>query len=271
MIGKRMRTIRLMALIGAVAWLALLPVDAGADSPQEGDIPPPDEPALCQTDVPICCGETCGPRRPCCDGTICSDTLRCVPEVCRTCGGRGCEVNFLECTGRCQPPACCGETCSAYRPCCSGTICNLGRCVPEACNECGQQGCAVNYLTCTAECATPQCCLQSCTTSAQCCLGTVCRQTASGERQCVPRACEECGGMTPTCSVDDQCRVSCAPPPTCGDQCQTSAQCGGGLVCRQFSSVRRCVPAQFDDECRRCGAAGCGFNSATCEVVCADR
>ena len=219
-------------------------------------------------DLPICCGESCSGVRPCCEGTVCSANGRCVPEICGTCGSRGCNVNFLDCSGGCMPPACCGESCDAVRTCCEGTVCSeQHRCVPETCTTCGQMGCAVDYETCTGTCARPDCCLTACTTSAQCCAGTICREQ-NGVRRCVPDSCADCRGDTPSCRVSDTCQAECRPPERCGQVCSGEADCGEGLSCYAFSSNSRCVPLSFEDDCRRCGAAGCNFNGRDCDVTC---
>ncbi|MCA9566025.1 MAG: hypothetical protein KC561_21155 [Myxococcales bacterium] len=229
-----------------------------------------------EPNVPICCGETCSVSRPCCDGTVCSSEGRCVPEACRSCGGRGCQVNLLECTGQCRPPACCGESCSAARPCCDGTVCSSdGRCVPRSCSACGEVGCVVDYETCTGECATPSCCLDTCTTSAQCCAGTTCRDMGEEGRRCVPNTCEQCAATptTPSCSIGENCAATCVPSPSCGEVCTTSAQCGESTICREVggNGQRRCVPETFNEICGACGARGCSFNPLTCEIQCVSR
>lgn len=254
--NRRPPVLSAVALFAVTLFAFGLPSRAGAQAPDS-------------TGPPICCGETCSAARPCCDGTVCSADGRCVPEVCGTCGDRGCSVNLMECTGACRPPACCGESCGGGRPCCEGTVCSVeGRCVPRVCRSCGNSGCRVDYTTCSAECAQPDCCRQPCTTSASCCAGTVCRELG-GQRQCVPEACAECGGATPQCRVDDSCRAECAPPAECGRACTTSAECGGGLVCFSFSpDRRRCVLPEFESECSRCGSAGCNFSARDCSVTC---
>ena len=220
------------------------------------------------TDMPICCGETCSAERPCCDRTVCSSDGRCVPEVCESCGSAGCNVNFLNCSGACMPPACCGESCDAVRTCCDGTVCSeQGRCVPANCTSCGTLGCLVDYEACTGSCAQPDCCLDPCTTSAHCCAGTICREL-NGVRQCVPETCADCRGETPSCRVNASCQAECGPPERCGQACSNDGDCGTGLQCYAFSTNSRCVPLSFEDDCRRCGASGCNFNGRDCDVGC---
>ncbi len=151
------------------------------------------------------------------------------------------------------PPICCGESCSADRPCCDGTVCSEnGQCVPDVCSTCGSNGCRVNFITCSAECAPPSCCGESCGAARPCCDGTVC----SSDGRCVPQQCTQCGDVG--CVVDyDVCSAHCAVPECCLSECTTSAQCCAGTVCRERSGVRQCVPRRCDD---------CTGDMPTCQV-----
>lgn len=171
---------------------------------------------------PVCCGETCGPGRPCCDGTACGSNGRCVPEVCRDCGDRGCMVDYRTCSATCATPECCSDVCVDDDDCCGGTVCRTStaggldrRCVPPECDQCqGMTSICVVDDQCGATCMAPPGCGESCVTSATCGANLVCREFASTGRRCVPEgfdeACEACGrygcAFTPA-----SCSLTCAP------------------------------------------------------------
>jgi hypothetical protein len=132
--------------------------------------------------------------------------------------------------------------------------------VASACTGGGGQICS------DVQCNAPTCCGGACSTDADCCRGTVC--STSG--RCIPESCVACGELG--CLVDfAACDAVCIPPDRCGEPCANDAECGQGARCEAFpSGSLLCVPDAFDDQCRACGAGGCTFSPASCEVSCTE-
>jgi hypothetical protein len=175
-------------------------------------------------------------------------------------------------TVQCNPPTCCGASCSSSADCCDETVCSAsGRCIPARCVGCGELGCRVDFDACTAECAAPASCGELCGSDADCATGTSCRASVTGELRCYPDACTSCDGLTPLCRIDDACGVSCVAPERCGEECAPGSDCGPSAVCHAFpSGVSRCVPLDFEGACSFCGSLGCSFWPSTCDVTCQD-
>jgi hypothetical protein len=129
-------------------------------------------------------------------------------------------------------------------------------------------GCRVDFALCTAECALPSSCGERCDADADCASGTLCRPSVTGETRCYPATCASCGGLTPLCSVDDDCSVECIPPERCGSPCSVDADCGADAICYAFSVGGYCVPAAFESACAPCGLRGCVIDTSECTVIC---
>jgi len=271
-ISPRLRWLRRLFLGAAAAVVAACATDVAA--PEEARTPvkkPQKEGGVCadvQCKAPACCGQGCSAASPCCEGTVCTQEGKCVPEACQGCPA-GCKVNFQSCTMECAAPTCCLAPCVTDAECCAGTVCTQeGKCVPELCKGCGA-GCTVNAKTCTAACSPPACCGAPCETDAQCCAGTSCGDAGGGKRSCLPAACAACGGLESACQVDDAtCEGRCVAPPSCNDTCKADADCGPGAVCNQFDGgKKKCVPLGYSAACAACGAH-CYFKGETCQVAC---
>ncbi len=121
-------------------------------------------------------------------------------------------------------------------------------------------------------CAPPPCCGDVCRSDQDCCPETVCRSSPGGDGRCYPEACDDCGGLTPLCSLTSgiACTFECVAPTSCGESCSGDAECGYGSYCNSFSNgSRRCVPDAFKDECAACGVVGCLFDASSCTLSCA--
>lgn len=171
----------------------------------------------------------------------------------------------------CKPPSCCGAACQDGSQCCPGTICGpTNRCVPASCQSCGEVGCTVDFVLCTAACSKPACCLKACASDGDCCPGARCAANTMGEKRCTPKTCDACDGLTPICQVSAMCDVACAPPPSCGAVCHTDGECGVHSGCHSFlDGAKYCVPDAFQAQCNACGPKGCLFHPDRCEVECA--
>ncbi len=171
---------------------------------------------------------------------------------------------------QCNAPTCCGASCASNADCCAETVCSTsGRCIPSRCTGCGELGCVVDFDACTAECAPPASCGELCGSDADCAAGTSCRPSVDGDLRCYPDACTGCGGLTPLCSIDGACGVTCVAPQRCGESCTPGDDCGSSSVCYTFpSGVSYCVPEAFEGACRACSPLGCSFHPTSCEVTC---
>lgn len=264
---QAMRAIRTTLLVVLGAALLGTPAQAQEDGTEH---------LLCQgTTRPNCCGATCGPTQRCCRGTVCSQSGRCIPRECAECGDRGCTVDYETCEATCGPISCCFASCWTDTDCCSGAVCRATsagarQCVPAACSECTAQGLPCEVTDdCEPVCGTPSCCHALCRSDRDCCMGTACMRTTGNERRCMPAACRDCTGMRPTCQASSECEATCIGPPSCGERCNTNADCGAGALCHQFSrELRLCVPTGFEAACRACGTVGCRFNGTECDVDC---
>ena len=170
----------------------------------------------------------------------------------------------------CRPPVCCGAVCQTNAQCCPGTICGKElRCAPAACAGCGEIGCTVDYLKCTATCSKPACCLKACNVDGDCCPGARCQLDTKATKLCMPKACDSCDGFKPICSLNAMCDLKCLPPATCGTKCNIDNECGVNNKCYAFpGGDKLCVPAIFQPACNACGPKGCLFYPDKCGVEC---
>jgi hypothetical protein len=221
------------------------------------------------------CGGTCGT---CGFDEVTTELLACVDGACvpgctptpvlcetRSCGDDGCGGSCGTCPNN--------TTCSADGRCVidPGASC-FGRCGVDAPAGCGCDISCLDFFDCCPDFVSQCACVGSCE-------GRVCGDDGCGG------SCGPCGGATPFCGNDGQCRSTCEPQcdgRECGDDgCGgTCGTCTSGESCNDSD---RCVPAAWycpdhyygdaahcdcscgapDPDCERIGlTTGCPFGAA---------
>ena len=196
--------------------------------------------ALCVSEVPNACGQTCGMCSP--DGAACSFAAQCCSNACNggICGG-------------CAPD---GASCVDSAQCCS-SLCTAGKCAPA----CAPDGAA-------------------CMVAGDCCTGQCNGGICGGPPPCKPNGTDCASSMeccSNDCNPNNNKCTGCKPD---GQACMTageccSNECNGGLcgpptpVCPSDGSVcGDCIADNCCDQIAGCFASPQFIDDVTCFVGC---